>query len=339
MRLRPPSIASVEAYGQCFTDAGYWRPYVEAVCSRHGLSPIATVRAGLPGTFPTFIVNERHVVKLFGDLFDGAASFRAERAMYDLLAAEPAIPAPAPIASGTLFAAAKGWPWPYLVLEALPGDSLGQVAGQVSFEDKLGICRFLGPIVRQLHTLMPTPGSALALTWETFERFLAELRAGCVARHRAWGTLPARLIDELDAALPPLADLIDPAQPPSVLHGDLNDDHLLGSFVGECWQPRGIIDFGDALVGDRVHELVALHLGLFRGDKRLLRAFLDAYGFDAALQRAFVCRAMALTLLYRFDVLSGVRPILAAMEHEGSLADLATLLWDVERPGLPATDG
>jgi hygromycin-B 7''-O-kinase len=338
MQLRPPSIASVEAYVECFTDAQYWRPYVEAVCSRHGLRPIATIRAGLPGTFPTFIVDERHVVKLFGELFDGAANFGAERAMYDLLAAELAIPAPALIASGALFAGAEGWPWPYLVMEALPGDSLSQVADRVSFENKLAICRFLGPIVRHLHSLVPAPGSALSLTWEPFQHFLAEVRAGCVARHRAWGSLPARLIDELDATLPELTELIDPAQSPSVLHGDLNADHLLGSFVGEHWQPRGIIDFGDALVGDRVHELVALHLGLFRGDKRLLRAFLDAYGFDAALRRDFVRRAMAMTLLYRFDVLSEVGPILAAMDHSGSLADLATLLWDVEQPGLPATD-
>jgi aminoglycoside phosphotransferase (APT) family kinase protein len=120
-----------------------------------------------------------------------------------------------------------------------------------------------------------------------------------------------------------------------VLHCDLTADHILGHFEGERWQSTGIIDYGDAMAGDRIYELVALHIGLFHSNRRLLRAFLGAYGFDEALRRDFVRRAMSMTLLHEFDVLSGVFSTVSDAARVESLADLAVLLWDVERPGPP----
>ena len=62
--MRRPHFESVTAYGRLFTDAAYWRPYVAAICARHGLGRCGEVRSGLPGTFPVFIVAGRYVVKL-----------------------------------------------------------------------------------------------------------------------------------------------------------------------------------------------------------------------------------------------------------------------------------
>lgn len=330
-----PSCDSVRAYGQVFTDAAYWRPYVEEICARHGLGPCRAVRSGLPGTYPVFIVDGHHVVKLFGELFKGGASFRIELEMYELLAADRAIPAPALVASGDLFAAGDGWPWPYIVTEALPGASLSEADERVSFPDKIAVCRFLAPVVRRIHALKPERPSHLPRTWDAFDRFLAERRAGCAEHHRTWGSLPERLVAQLDDYLPPLPELVDHTVPPRVLHCDLNADHILGYFEGDRGRPAGIIDFGDAMAGDRIYELVALHIGLFRCDKRLLRTFLDEYGFDEALRRDFVRRAMGMTLLHEFDVLSGVFPAFPDAARVDNLAELAALLWDSGRPGLP----
>jgi hypothetical protein len=110
---------------------------------------------------------------------------------------------------------------------------------------------------------------------------------------------------------------------------------MLGDFEGDHWRPSGIIDFGDAMAGDRVYELVALHIGLCRCDKRLLRVFLDAYGFDAGLRRDFVRRAMSMTLLHEFDVLSEVFSRFPEAQQVDGLDELAALLWDLEHPGLP----
>jgi hypothetical protein len=126
--LPRPSLDSVREYGQIFTAAAYWRPYVAEVCSRHGLGSCREVRSGRPGTFPVFIVAGRVVVKFFGDLFEGGARFRIEREVYALLGRDRAIPAPGLVASGALFADASGWHWPYLVTDVLPGVSLAEVA-------------------------------------------------------------------------------------------------------------------------------------------------------------------------------------------------------------------
>ena len=318
-----------------FTNPDYWRPYVEEVCSRHGLGPCRAVRTGLPGTMPVFIVDERVVVKFFAEYFQGDTGFRVEREVYGLLAGREDIPAPALVASGELFPEGEdGWPWPYLVVELLPGRSLGEVAGRVSAADRLAVAQYLAPILRRLHRLRLEPSVDLRPTWDAFDVFLAGQRANVVAQHQRWRALPERLIAQIEDYLPPLAELVDHRLPPHLLHCDLNADHVLGGFTGDHWQPTGVIDFGDAKVGDRLYELEALHIGLFHGDKRLLRAFLDAYGFDPDLRRDFTQRAMSMALLHEFNVLGEVTQRFPGATDGRSLEELTTLLWDLEQPGL-----
>ena len=333
--MQRPFFESVQAYGQQFTDPAYWRPYVEEVCARHGLGACHAIRAGLPGTFPVFVVDGRYVVKLFGELFDGGTCFQVELEMYELLRSDPAIPAPSLVVSGTLFPPDGGWPWPYIVTEVIPGTSLAEVEEQVSFDDKSAICGFLGSVARHIHALQPERAQHLRLSWDAFDRFLSEQLARCVEHHRTWGSLPEHLVRQLPDYLPSLSELVDHSVLPHVLHCDLNADHVLGDFDGGHWRPNGIIDFGDAMAGDRVYELVALHIGLFRCDKRLLRVFLDAYGFDEGLRRDFVRRAMSMTLLHEFGVLSDVFPRFPGAAKVDRLDELAALLWDPECPGLP----
>jgi hygromycin-B 7''-O-kinase len=83
----------------------------------------------------------------------------------------------------------------------------------------------------------------------------------------------------------------------------LNEDHVLGRFERGRWQITGIIDFGDAQVGDPLYELVALHLGAFCCNKQLLRTFLGAYGSTDGQPEHFAARMMRLTLLHEFTVL------------------------------------
>jgi hypothetical protein len=66
------------AYRRYFMDPVEWRPYVLQVCQRHNLQDHGQVCPGLAGSFPTFIVDEKWIVKFFGRLFDGVASFQAE---------------------------------------------------------------------------------------------------------------------------------------------------------------------------------------------------------------------------------------------------------------------
>lgn len=332
-----PYFASRQAYAARFTDAAFWRPYVEAVCERHAL-PCDEVRAGYPGTHAVFLVDGRYAVKVYTDLFASAGDAATERAVYRLVARSPDLPAPALLAGGDLFPADGGWPWPYIVTSVVPGERYGDARPHLSLAERLGVASALGPILRRIHDLPLPAHGALDRSWSSFLDFLAERRRLCHAAHAGWATLPAHLLAQIDAYLLPSDALADRSQPPRLVHADLTEDHVLGAATDGRWQPSGIIDFGDARTGDRLYELIALHLDVFRCDKRLLRAFMDAYGRDAWPRERFAGRMMSLALLFPFNDLGEVLRTYPSAAISGSLEELASLLWDLDAPGLPGSE-
>jgi hygromycin-B 7''-O-kinase len=315
-------LDDIEHYRRLFISVTFWEPLVMEVCQRHHLAASAQVRIGVPGTCPTFIIGERWVVKFFGRLFDGQRAFLVEREAGRLLAADPQIPSAPVLAQGQL--RDQDWPWPYLVYPFLPGISLGELADQVNAEDWLRIARELGLMAQRIHAL-PLRGSLVfPADLEAYTHLLETRRAQCQANHQAWGTLPAHLTAQIEAFLPPPAALIDHSRPAHLIHADLTRDHLLGRIDQGRWQTLGLIDFGDAMTGDLYYELVALHIDLFQGERRLLHAFLDAYGLDPARRSTLPGRAMAVTLLHQFNVLSGLP---AEMLQVDTLPELAERLW------------
>jgi aminoglycoside phosphotransferase len=310
-RLPPPTFDTVEAYGARLGDLTFWAPYVAAILRRHAL-PSAPIAVGAVGTFPTFLVGQ-HVVKLFGDRFSGAACFEVERTLHRLLRLHPAIPAPSVVADGAFFDACDEpgeiWRWPYLITTRLTGAAWADAA--LAPAGRAALAHQLGAVVLRLHDLPPPTGPIWERDW------LAELRASCVERQRRWGTLPAQLIDRIDAYL------LAPRPERRLLHADLHDHHL---FV-DGGRLVGIVDWGDAVVADPYYELPALHLGTFGADGRLLAAFLDGYGWR--LDPDFVRRAMSMTLLHEFDVLRDLprRGQLGAIREIATIEELADVIW------------
>jgi hygromycin-B 7''-O-kinase len=215
------------------------------------------------------------------------------------------------------------WPWPYLVFDFIPGDSLGEQWAQVSSADRMRIARELGQAVRRLHAISTAGSPVFCPTTQDYQTLLVNQRAGCADRHRAWGHLPAHLIDQIDRYLPPIETLLED-QTPHLIHADLTRDHLLGRVTDGAWRTLAIIDFGDAMTGSLLYELGALHLDLFQADRAMLSAFLSAYGLPAAAYPALPARALATALLHRFDLFAGLPP--AALDVP-SLEDLAQALW------------
>ena len=333
--LPPLVFATLQDYGAQFTRVEMWEPYVRAICQRHGIanSDSKIVAADLAGTNPVFIIEtqgeiKRCVVKIYETrLFDGARSCEMERAVYGLITQHPQIAAPALLAHGDLFGDGT---WPYNIMSFIAGHSLSHVAEQLSPQEQLNIATFLGQYLRALHSLPISP--ALLHAREPFRDFLHEQYATCERRQREWHAVSPHLLDTLNTYLFNEAEwdtaLLEPT--PRLIHADLNADHILGQMheVESTlrWQPTGLIDFGDARVGDRLYELVPLHLGLFHGDKTLLRAFMATYGPDEDLQRDFVRRAMNFTLLFQFNALGWV----AEAQSAASWPALAAHIWDYE---------
>ena len=286
------------------------------------------MRSGLAGTCPTFIVDDRWVVKFFGRLFDGAHAWMLERACALLLADAPDIPTPALLASGRLFDPPCIWSWPYLVFAFVPGVSIGEARAQLDAVEHRRVARDLGVMVRRIHAQSLPADFALVKTWDAYRRFLQEQRARCTQAHAAWGDLPVHLLGQIDDFLLREDDLIDASAAPHLIHADLTADHLLGEVADGRWITHALIDFGDAMVGGLEYELVALHLGMFRADKRLLAAFLDGYGLDPEQRVALPRRAMTATLLHQFNVLGESLEQHPELGQSATLDELATRLWD-----------
>ncbi len=325
-----PEFATEDAYRARFTAVTFWQPYAREVCLRHGIAA-HDLQPGMWGTNPVYMAGasgKRVFIKLFTALFGGRTSAPMELEVYRVLAHAPDIPAPHLLATGELFPDHPDWPWPYLILSAIPGLSLGEVRDRVSWVDVLATARALGPIVRRMHAL-PISSPALHASRQAFLPFLCAQRETCVAQHRTRQSLPPHLVDQLDDYLPDLAHIANLLDKSGLCvgHNDLNQDHVLGEFDAAArWRMTGIIDFGDAGVCDRLYDLTVIHCGLFLGDKRLLAAFLEAYGVDKDLRDQFVYRAMCYTLLHRFHLLEHLD---SASTDITSLAAMADKLWRV----------
>jgi len=321
-------LENLDAYRKHFMDSTLWQAHVQAVCRRHGLLPCQQVRAGLAGSFPTFIVEERWVVKFYGRLFRGELAFETELQVNRILPPDLAVPVPAVLNSGCLLDESATWRWPYLIFEYLPGISIGEVFEQVNFEDKLALASVMGKFTRQVQRLALDGAPLFHTSLDAYTRFFHDQREKCLANHRQWQSLPGHLIDQLDEYLLPVETLVDPLVPFGLIHADITRDHILGRLEAGRWVTLGLIDFGDARVGNIFYDLAALHIDLFRCDKRLLQAYLDAYGLED--QRQFAHKAMSVALLHEFNIFSLLGELYSHYRQNATLSELADILWDVK---------
>ncbi len=324
----PIDYSSVQEYGRLFTDVTVWRQAVEQVAQRHQLAA-TTIQAGLAGTHPVFRFGDgeqQHFLKFYETrLFAGARSYRIERMLYQQLLSTLPIAVPHLVASGTLAADGR---WPYIITTVIPGQSFGEGRARVSQSDTLAIATLLGQTLRQLHSTPTEHTPALVELRQEFRQFIDRQYAQCLANHQKWNTLPRHLLDQIPRYLAQQPRL-NAGTTACLIHADLTHDHLLGEFHHGHWQPTGLIDFGDAWVGDPMYEWVALHLSLFQLDRQLLRACLNAYTFDTARQGDFIERAMVATLLFEFNPFEPIAQHRPEVLTATTLAEVALQLWDV----------
>jgi hygromycin-B 7''-O-kinase len=318
----------LEGYRKHFMDSALWQPYVHEVCCRHGLHPCQQVRAGLAGSFPTFIVEDRWVIKFFGRLFGGELAHATELQVNRILPPDFAVRVPALLYSGSLLEHDLTWSWPYLIFEYLPGISIGEVYEQVTFGDRLVLASALGKVTSQMQRLSLDEVPLFRAGLDAYAHFFHNQRAKCLANHRQWQSLPGHLIDQLEEYLLPVETLVDPLVPHGLIHADITRDHILGRLEAGQWVTLGLIDFGDARVGNVFYDLAALHIDLFRGDARLLRAYLEAYGLED--RRQFAHKAMSAALMHEFNIFSLLGNMKPQFYTASTLGDLAEMIWDIE---------
>lgn len=314
----------MDQYPDRIVDVAFWRPHIDVVATEHGLR-FDAVSVGEPGTFPTFILDQSHVVKFFGVPFDGLRCWAVEREVANILGdANVALSIPELLAAGVL---SRDPDWNYTITTFQDGEPFAKVIDQLDASTRIQVARDLGAMVRSLHDVVVPNGTVFGDGRSQWGAFVERQQHGIEERHRRWKSLPERLAAHVDGYV---ADYRAPGEITlSLVHADLHAPHLFGEMTGEAgWEIHGVIDWGDAQVGDRFYELPALHLGLFHGDKAMLAAFLESYGWVDYRYDAFVRRAMTMTLLHEFNVLSKAFAMVDLGEME-SLDQLANAIWRV----------
>jgi hygromycin-B 7''-O-kinase len=324
-------LQTLDGYRKYFMDANIWQPVILALCTRHGL-PCETVKPGLAGSFPTFIIDNHWVIKFFGQLFDGHHSFRVEQRMGELLSHQTHIPAAKVHWTGAF--AGSSFDWLYIIFDYVPGKSIGEDYDRIAFNDKVKLARHLGKIICSFHhiPLQYVKLQGFTLTRETYNSRLREWFKGRLLKGEIGLPQPlsAQAVDYLVKVDQPI--LFNTT--PHLIHADLTRDHILGHFTGDHWELLAVIDFGDAMPGDIFYELAALHLDAFDCDKRLLAAFLESYGLDESDRINFEEKCMAAALQHQFDIFSPLFARFPRLQQVESLAEMAGLLWDIHTPGV-----
>jgi hygromycin-B 7''-O-kinase len=340
------SIDTIADWSRVFRDGDVWYPLVRAVLARHGLAGQwrrPDVWPGqVAGTHAVFVVAGRLVVKFYGPFWPN--DYRQEAAVLRRLAGHPrllgGVRLPELIASGEVGDAARSAEirrLPYLVTSYLPGRQLGEVWPGLAADQRQRLAGELGQALAELHNVKPegldgagpSPGGGSArMRREAWAEFVASQASDAQARHSAWGTLPAHLLADLPGFLAGERPLPRDGWRPALLHCDVTAEHVLVDRGPAGWRLAGLIDFGDAMVGDPEYEFPVIGLSALAMDRAALCAFLREYGYLASTGTALARRMMAYALLHVFPILKDLPAAIAEQAwSRPTLAEAAVAVW------------
>jgi len=181
------------------------------------------------------------------------------------------LPLPVPLPE-LIGAPEERFPWPFAGHRLLPGRTADQAA--LADVQRCEAAAPLGRFLRALHALAPPPGLPED---EPGRLDQARLAAQTRSRLRELGVDEPRFLDEP----------VRPARATALVHGDLHARQIL---VDLSWHPCGVIDWGDAHLGDPAVDLAVAHSLLPASAHAAFRA---AYGeIDDATWRLARLRAL-----------------------------------------------
>ncbi len=286
-----PFVEDGAALDAALADATLWPPAILAIRARHSLAAGSVTRAGR-GSFGVFFLGDGLVVKLVPNRW--RPQYEAE------LLLMPRVHGRLPVATPELVAAGDLDDWGYLVSTRVPGRPIADVLPDQEQGAMLPILRTIGGLMAGIHAIPITGLEPITPDWPAF---IEQQRASVVARHDAPSTprgWVADLRDRVDSIVPELA------QPNRrvAMTADITHEAVLVAEVGGRLEVTGVVDFGDALVGDPAYDFVSPATFLVRGRRELLTALFDGYGILAEDQTdALRRRLMGYSLLHRFSTI------------------------------------
>lgn len=207
--------------------------------------------------------------------------------------------------------------WEYLVFSRVAGTPLREV--ELSDDESVSVARAVGEALRVLHEVQVPKDSILREVVPRWRSFLTDHRNRRGELERERGT-PEVWTERLVTYLRSWRYRKRPTN--TLLHADITHDHVMLRQVDGKWTFSGLIDFGDAKVGDPAYDFAA-PFAFFTADRPdVRRAMLDGYGADDEI----LDRVFESLLLHEFGRL-------AALDLDGleSIEDVRKRYIDVDR--------
>ncbi len=302
-----PLIRDVQAFNSLLRRPGQWVGAIATICEKHGLSgPFAQSENGSSVVF----LSEDHCIKLHPPLPGFLESHHCEAAALRCIGDGLRIPTPQLLIEDAL------GEWTYLVSTRLRGRSIDAVWDELDTNTRVALATQLGHAIRELHQLSAEGLAAVCEPWQEFRK--GQQERGLDAK-RQRGLSPERSAEVTDF-LRRFEGGDEPTKVSSLLHTEIGPSHVL---VDEG-RVTGLIDFGDARVGDPEYDLAPVGMFVTRGDPVAFGSFCAAYGIDAAAlaDPARPARLLRHALLHRYGTLAWYLDVLSP--PAGSLEQLAT---------------
>ncbi len=265
------------------------REIITEIRAETGLPLTGDITIGPHASNTVYFVGERFVVKVYCPLFPG--DVLSEYEALQILESASGLPVPKVIHQGRLDSAG----WHYLILTRQPGGLVGDCWGRLTRQQKAGLVRELARIVRQIHIVSQADVSAQTL--EAWRRFLRERISAC-ASSRRWQTFQPSLQKQMHSFIESVGERVDESARLSLLHADINRQHVLTRRVGTEFRISGLIDFGDARFGDAVYDFVGIYVGFCGLCEDYFAVFTDTYGGDLMQAQWFRDRWMLYALIH-----------------------------------------
>ena len=238
-------------------------------------------------------------------------------------AALRAVPDTGPVATPTLLACEELEGWTALLLRRLPGALLAERWRLLEGSQRADLATQLGAVAAWLHSLEVPAGSPLAYDW-------AAHIGGQIQ------DAPRQLAEEgapaaLQASWPSFLRSVGPLPTPDgrlvLLHGDLSLGNVLVQAATGNLRVTGLLDFGDASLGEAAHDWLSPGVHNFAGDPVVVGAFFDGYGLPlAARTPALRAQLLARSLLYYgWSYLARKFPL----QEAAGWAEVAAIVWPI----------
>lgn len=282
-----------------------WRAAVLEIAERHEL-PTGELYSFASGSDVVWAVGEC-VVKLTAPHWTSEIDTEAR----SLASVEGKLPVATPrvLARGELAG------WPYVAMTRVPGVALAEVWPGLGHPERVRLATDLGALVRELHGL--DTGAQV----DDWDRFWRTCRTD-VGRRLERPGVPVELAREVDPFLASVGELETGGR--VFLHTELLDQHVLVEQRDGRFELCALIDFADSRIGPAEYDFPAPVEFIFRGERGLLAAFLEAHGSPA--DEALAERRLAWALSHRFGNLERLLRAVAP-RRPGSLPELARMLF------------